>query len=94
MNYKKSNEPEAARAFRRAHRPIPGAVLKMGPSYEFNRIMDRAYALYKESGNRKNAIIYLSANRKWLLEFLGSLGAPASGELLDRVIKQREGVKE
>jgi hypothetical protein len=93
-NHKKSNEPESSRKFRQHNRPIPGRVLKMGPAYEFNRILDRAYALYKESGRREKAVIYLSSNRPWLSEFLGELGTPSSGELLDRVIKQREGIKQ
>lgn len=61
---------------------------------KYTKIMEDAYLLYKAKG-RAAAISHLKYWRDWLLDFQGQGSAelPASGELLDRLIAQKEALK-
>jgi hypothetical protein len=56
---------------------------------QYQRIMDEAYTLYKAKG-RKAGVEFLASWRDWLQVFQRGADLPVSGELLDRVIKQKE----
>jgi hypothetical protein len=56
---------------------------------QYSKIMQEAYTIYRGK-NRKAAIEFLASWRDWLAVFQRGAELPVSGELLDRIIKQKE----
>jgi hypothetical protein len=67
---------------------VGGAAKDRSESEQFAAICRTALHLYKEHGRRR-ALEYLQWQHPWLKYYLGGTG-PASGTLLDQIIKANQ----
>jgi hypothetical protein len=65
-----------------------GRPSKISESQQFWAICEKAWLLYREHGRRR-ALEYLQWQHPWLKYYLGGTG-PASGTLLDQIIKSKQ----